>query len=184
MRAVTLLGLGLLSLAASANPDSDDSLQSEAAALIRPFAEQLLSTVKQARAEGGPAQAIEACQLLAPDIARQHSQTPWTVGRTALKLRNPDNSPDAWERAVLERFSEQAAGGTPLTQLRYGEVVDGEYRYMQAIGTQPDCLGCHGETIEPALVKLLDERYPQDQARGFRAGDLRGAFTLRRSLTP
>lgn len=48
-------------------------------------------------ADGGPAQAVEACQSLAPSIAAQHSQAPWTVGRTALKLRNPDNAPDAWE---------------------------------------------------------------------------------------
>lgn len=184
MKIISLIGLGLFSLAASATPNSDETLQQEAAALIKPFAEQLLGTVKKASAEGGPAKAIEACQLLAPDITRQHSQAPWTVGRTALKLRNPNNSPDAWERSVLERFSQQAATGTPLNQLRHGEVIDGEYRYMQAIGTLPDCLGCHGEKIEPTLVELLDERYPEDQARGFRAGDLRGAFTLRRSLNP
>ena len=182
MKAITLLSFGLFSLAASAEPVTPEALQQEASALIKPFAEQLLGTVKKAKAEGGPSQAIEACQLLAPDIARQHSQAPWQIGRTALKVRNPDNAADAWEQQVLERFAKQAAAGTPLTQLRHGEVVNGEYRYMQAIGTQADCLGCHGEKIEPALLGLLDTRYPEDQARGFREGDLRGAFSLRRTL--
>jgi len=55
---------------------------------------------------------------------------------------------------------------------------------MQAIGTAEACLGCHGEKIKPELLSLLDQRYPQDQARGFREGDLRGAFTLSRPLAP
>lgn len=53
---------------------------------------------------------------------------------------------------------------------------------MQAIGTAEACLGCHGEKIKPELVELIDRHYPQDQARGFREGDLRGAFTLSRAL--
>ena len=32
------------------------------------------------------------------------------------------------------------------------------------------------------LVELIDRHYPQDQAHGFREGDLRGAFTLSRAL--
>lgn len=185
MKTLSLLALGLFSLSTHAAPAVDpEQLRVEAVGLIAPFQQQLLGTVKQAMADGGPAQAVEACQSLAPSIAAQHSQAPWTVGRTALKLRNPDNAPDAWERRVLEQFAQRAAAGEPVQQLSHGEVVAGEYRYMQAIGTAEACLGCHGENIKPELLQLLDKHYPQDQARGFREGDLRGAFTLSRALAP
>jgi hypothetical protein len=185
MKSLSLFALGLFTLGAHAAPAVDsEQLRNEAASLIPPFQQQLLGTVKQAMTDGGPVQAVEACQSLAPSIAEQHSQAPWKVGRTALKLRNPDNAPDAWERSVLEQFAQRAAAGEPIQEIRHAEVVHGQYRYMQAIGTAEACLGCHGEKVKPELLSLLDQHYPQDQARGFREGDLRGAFTLSRPLAP
>ena len=180
MRIVTfalLAALGSPALAADVQ-----QLAAEGAALIPPFQQQLLGTVKAAMQEGGPAKAVEACQLLAPQIAAQHSQAPWKVGRTALKLRNPRNAPDAWERQVLEQFAARAAGGEPVAALQHAEVVNGEFRLMKAIPTGEPCLACHGQNIKPELAALIDQRYPQDQARGFAPGELRGAFTLRRPL--
>ena len=39
-----------------------------------------------------------------------------------------------------------------------------------------------GQYLEAAMRSVLDQNYPQDQARGFKEGDLRGAFSLRRPL--
>ncbi|GAB3379450.1 Tll0287-like domain-containing protein [Azotobacter armeniacus] len=174
--ALTLLLTSGLALA------DQQALEAEARALILPFAQALQDTVKQALAEGGPQSAVQACQSLAPTIAEKHSREPWIVGRTALKVRNPANRPDAWERQVLERFAAAAAAGQPVAGLKHGEVIDGEYRYLQAIPTGEPCLACHGKNIDKALLATLDERYPQDQAQGFALGELRGAFTLRRPL--
>lgn len=182
MRLFTTLTLMFASGLAFAQPEQRAEYDAQARALIAPFAQELLGTVKQAMAKGGAQNAIMACQTLAPTIARKHSQQPWTVGRTALKVRNPNNRPDAWERQVLERFASEAAAGKPVASLSYSEVVDGEYRYMQAIPTGEPCLACHGKHIDKDLVVLLDQRYPDDQARGFALGELRGAFTLRRPL--
>ncbi|MFN7177274.1 MAG: DUF3365 domain-containing protein, partial [Thermaurantiacus sp.] len=53
-------------------------------------------------------------------------------------------------------------------------------RYMRAIPTAPQCLACHGpeEAIAPAVRAAIAERYPDDRATGFRAGELRGAFSI------
>lgn len=182
MRLLTTLTLTFASGLALAQPVQDAEYQAQARALIAPFAQELLATVKQAMAQGGPQNAVMACQALAPSIAEKHSRQPWTIGRTALKVRNPNNRPDAWEREVLERFAREAAAGKPVAGLSHGEVVDGEYRYMQAIATGEPCLACHGKNIDKDLLALLDQRYPGDQARGFALGELRGAFTLRRPL--
>ena len=172
----------LIAFTSQANATDSQQLAAEGAALIPPFQQQLLATVKAAMQDGGPAKAVEACQLLAPQITAQHSQAPWKVGRTALKLRNPNNAPDAWERQVLEQFAARAAAGEPVADLKHAEVVDGEFRLMKAIPTGEPCLACHGQNIKPELATVIDQRYPQDQARGFALGELRGAFTLRRPL--
>ncbi|SEJ72171.1 Protein of unknown function [Pseudomonas linyingensis] len=180
MRFITLSLLATLSAPALAA--DVQQLTAEGAALIPPFQQQLLDTVKAAMQEGGPVKAVEACQLLAPQITAQHSQAPWKVGRTALKLRNPNNAPDAWERQVLEQFAARAAAGEPVMELKHAEIVDGEFRLMKAIPTGEPCLACHGQNLKPELAAVIDQRYPQDQARGFAPGELRGAFTLRRSV--
>ena len=56
------------------------------------------------------------------------------------------------------------------------------YRYMQAIPTAQMCLNCHGSELSGPVKESLQALYPQDQATGFRAGDLRGAFSLQKSL--
>jgi hypothetical protein len=55
---------------------------------------------------------------------------------------------------------------------------DGRVRYMRAIVTDGVCLACHGASLAPEVAAAIDERYPEDEARGFAPGDLRGAFTI------
>lgn len=178
------VALSLLTLAGTAGAASFDELKAEAAALVPPFQQHLLQTVKQAMQEGGPTHAVESCQLLAPQIAAEHSKAPWRVGRTALKVRNPENAADAWEREVLEEFASRAQAGEPLQGMHKAQVVEGEFRYMQAIPTGEPCLACHGPAIKAELASLIEQRYPADQAYGFQLGELRGAFSLRQASDP
>lgn len=162
----------------------EPALDAEAKALIAPFATELQSTVKAAMQNGGPVAAVEACQNAAAGIATRHSVAPWTVARTALRARNPQNAPDEWEGRVLRQFEQALADGKPIAELSYGERVGNEYRYMQAIGTGEVCLACHGQKLKDDVKGILQTRYPQDQATGFTLGSLRGAFSLRRNVAP
>jgi hypothetical protein len=49
---------------------------------------------------------------------------------------------------------------------------------MKAIPTGKVCLKCHGEKIDPDVEASLKQNYPRDKARGFKEGDIRGAFTI------
>jgi hypothetical protein len=128
------------------------------------------------------------CKERAPAIAASLAeQTGWEVGRTSLKLRNVAlNTPDIWEQRVLKQFEDRKAAGQPVAGMTYAEVVETEdgtaYRYMQAIPTAQVCLACHGDNIEPGLAESIDQAYPDDQARGYAVGDIRGAFTLSKPL--
>ncbi|WP_246237786.1 Tll0287-like domain-containing protein [Caldichromatium japonicum] len=167
---------------------ADDPLIEEAKALIKEFAGQLQSELKSAIQANGPVQAIAVCKERAPAIAAELSESSgWEIGRTSLKVRNAAlNSPDDWEIQVLQSFEERKAAGEPVEQLSFAEIIQGEdggvFRLMKAIPTQDLCLACHGDHVSEPVLKALAEYYPQDQARGFKAGDIRGAFSLAKPL--
>lgn len=149
---------------------------------VKEFGGALLHTVQSSMQAGGAVAAIQACQLLAPQLAKQANSDGWEVARTSLKVRNPANQPDAWEQQVLEKFAQQATQGVAVSELKYAEFVDGKFRYMQAIEIKQPCLACHGQQIAPQLQAELQRLYPQDQAIGYNLGELRGAFTLKNNL--
>jgi hypothetical protein len=170
-----------------AEASDTQTLQTDARRLSKALGQQLKSTLVAAMKSGGPEQAITVCNIQAPVIADQVSQEAnWLVGRTALKIRNPDNAPDEWERAVLQAFEQRITSGEPVQNLEFAEVVEDQgqrvFRYMKAIPTAKPCLSCHGETLSKPVRQQLDTLYPDDQATGFRLNDLRGAFTLRKPL--
>ncbi|MDO6681917.1 DUF3365 domain-containing protein [Oceanobacter sp. 5_MG-2023] len=172
----------LASTAVRAEQPEEGSLNQEARQQAMMFGKQLMQTVQKGMKAGGPTEAIHLCNVEAPEIATAHSQGDWAVGRTSLKIRNPDNAPDSWELATLKDFDQRlAAGETPAT-LEASIVENGEYRYMKAIPTGALCLNCHGSALAEPVQTRLSKLYPHDKAVGYQAGQLRGAFTLRKTL--
>lgn len=154
-----------------------------ARSLIGAFGPALKKELMQAMSAGGPTNAITVCSEKAPKIAEGLAvKEGWSIRRTSLKLRNPENAPDAWEKATLEQLERDKAKGKPLAELEISEVKDGEFRYMKAIGTDAMCLTCHGAELPQEVTSLLAEKYPDDAARGFSAGDIRGAFSIKKKL--
>jgi hypothetical protein len=161
----------------------------ESRAAAAEFMQTLKGELVQGMQAGGPVNAIGVCKLRAPAIAAEvGTRKGWQVGRTSLKLRNPANAPDDWERAGLESFEKRKQAGEDPATLEYYAVVeqDGKpvFRYLKAIPTAELCLACHGEKIDPAVAAKLAELYPGDQARGYNVGDIRGAFTFVEPLAP
>ncbi len=175
---------------ADAAVGTDNALAARVAEIkpeLKHFGAMLKKELQQAMKSGGLLKAIEVCNGKAPEIAARITEdTGWDVGRTSLKWRNPDNEPDAWERKVLKDFEKRRARGERPQAIDYAEVVEQDgrkvLRYMKAIPTGKLCLACHGSNIDPAVRARLDEFYPDDRARGFNVGDIRGAFTVSRPM--
>lgn len=190
MKKTTLLLAGLgLSLALPLAQAADmDALTKEAKGAAKLLVDQLGGELKAALEAGGPINALSVCNEKAmPMTDAVSQQTGMQVARTSLKPRNPKNAPDAWEEAVLKKFDERKAAGENPTEIDFAEVVtlDGKksFRYMKAIPTQTiPCLACHGSNIEAKLSAKIDELYPQDKARGYDTGNIRGAFTISKTL--
>ncbi|PQA89642.1 c-type heme family protein [Hyphococcus luteus] len=186
----------LLGLAACAQEDAsmetpapDPEMVETARMAAGALGERLKGRLVEAISTGGPVAAIDVCNLEAPEIASAVSaETGMRVGRTALRLRNPDNAPDAFERAGLESFQRQLEDGAAPSGLEIAEIVDGPdgktLRYMKPIMTGGPCVLCHGTDVAPEVRAALLERYPDDEAVGFAPGDMRGAFTISKALAP
>ncbi len=182
--AIVLAGsVSLLALPATAGDLDERTAASRAAA--KELTGKLLGELQPAMQAGGPVNAIQVCNKQAPaiaaELAKKHG---WTVARTSLKTRNPANAPDAWEAKVLKDFEARRAKGEDPAQIEQAEVVTTggkkQFRYMKAIAIPPNapCLACHGGAIDPAVSTKLKELYPNDQATGYKQGDLRGAITI------
>lgn len=160
------------------------SLLEQGQALSAQFVATLQPTLQAAMQAGGPVNAIEVCAVEAPRIAADLSEASgWEVSRVSLRARNQRSAvPDSWEAEVLAEFDRRQLTGEPVTQLNVADVVDGEFRYMQAQAAGPLCLTCHGTDLSDEVQSLLSRHYPQDMATGYTAGQIRGAISVRTPL--
>ena len=118
----------------------------------------------------GPAAAIEVCSKEASKIAEAvGTEQGVKIGRTALKLRNQMNQPPSWAKSLLEK-SPSHGTFVDLPQERVGVLLP--------IHLQAKCVACHGteDKIADEVGASLAKYYPNDNATGFKEGDLRGWF--------
>jgi hypothetical protein len=187
-KSITVIGMTALMLLTAPALQADKAqmkqLKQEAVSIVKRFGGTLKPELKKALTAGGPAHAIEVCAFQAPAIAQKLSKdTGWDVKRVSLKPRNSTSAiPDAWERKVLEQFDSRQAGGESAEKMAFAEIVDGEFRFMKAQGVEKVCLNCHAAKIKPEVEAALKDKYPQDKARGYSLGQIRGAFSLSKSL--
>lgn len=161
-----------------------------AMAITKEFGKKLGAQMQAAMKEGGPTHAVKICSDVAPQITGELSRrTGWKVTRVGTRVRNSMlGSPDAWEQKVLAQFEARKAKGESFDKMAFSEVVqepNGKYfRFMKAIGVQRGCLQCHGgkDDLLPEVEMILEERYPHDQARNYKAGDLRGAISIKQPM--
>jgi hypothetical protein len=174
----------LVALGASTAPagESAPAWVGEARSAATTLGSELQQALASAIARGGPVAGIEVCSIRAQQIAANVSGDVIRVGRTALKVRNPENAPDPWEADTLREFERRLAAGEPPAGIEAFAIRgDGPHRYghwMKAIPTQGLCTACHGTDIPPEVDAAIDAAYPRDQARGFSVGELRGAFSV------
>lgn len=151
-------------VASSAAPEQ------RARAAAQALGARLKARLEEALAAEGPAGAIRVCSQEAPALAAQVSaEQGLRVGRTSFRLRNPANAAPAWA-------AEWVAARTSEPRFAPGE--GGGLRALLPITTAPLCLTCHGpaDALGPDVRAALGERYPEDVATGFQAGELRGWF--------
>lgn len=151
------------------DPEPEVDAKARGAALLAPFKANLKNELVTSM-QSGVDDAIAACNTAAPAIAASLSVDGVRMGRSSHRLRNPDNAAPAWVAPVIDDYLE----GQP--QPVSVELDGGRHGYAEPIMTQPLCLTCHGQELHPEVAAKIAELYPEDEAAGFAAGDLRGVF--------
>lgn len=179
-----LLILGLMNMASATAADDFESQKTlEARSVTKEFMTALKGKLQTAVKAGGPANGLNVCNLEAAAIADNASEkTGWDVARTSLKLRNPENKADDWEKAQLESFEVRLAAGENPKMMESTLVTEDngvkQFRYMKAIPAGKPCMACHGTEVKQEIVETIQHLYPDDQATGYQPGQIRGAFTM------
>lgn len=179
LRRLVLLVALLPAAGVQADPASAQDIE-RAQSAIAELATALKSELQAAMQTGGPAEAVSVCHTQASAIgAALAERTGLDVGRVGTRVRNPANTPSPAEAKVLASFQHALEQGAALGDLQWSQAENGDFVYMKAIGVEPLCLQCHGDDLDVALDAQLLALYPDDQARGYAAGDLRGAFVVK-----
>lgn len=170
---------GAVTARAATSEDAEQAALAQADAAADQLGGTLKARLMEAMGKGGPAAAIRVCADDAQALTAQVAQeTGVQVGRSSLRLRNPKNAPPPWVEEWLkqqgERPAEGVAGMRAVVQAEGGKVA----RVLRPIAVEGPCLNCHGpeQALAPEIRKVLEERYPEDQAKGYQLGDLRGAL--------
>jgi protein tyrosine phosphatase (PTP) superfamily phosphohydrolase (DUF442 family) len=139
---------------------------------LAPLKQGLMTALKGAMAES-PQAAVQTCRLAAPSITEGAQGETVAVGRTSHRTRNPANDPEPWMQPLLDEYLETPTQPRPPRVVELGERGTG---YVEPIYLQEMCATCHGDAVDPELLGLIRERYPEDRAVGFAPGELRGLF--------
>jgi Protein of unknown function (DUF3365) len=156
--------------------------------LAHTYSDKLRAGILKALKEGGPVGAIGACNTLAPELNTSVTEdSTFEIGRTALRVRNPENAPDSWELAGLEQFQKYLSSGGDPRKIEIFDIVmtkEGQrlFRYMRPITMHEPCLVCHGPNVAQDVKAEVAKYYTDDKAIGFNLGELRGAFSLVQQL--
>ena len=138
---------------------------------------------------GGVVQAVAVCsdtaQVLSNEFGRERGVY---IKRVSLKNRNEINHPDDFEKRVLREFEFLHQNNELNNETEFAEIItEGNYkylRYLKPILIQAECLNCHGNKSEmmPEVRNLVAQKYPKDEATGYKTGELRGAISIKKVI--
>ena len=151
--------------------------------LATAVAQGLAQRLQERLAAVGPSGAVDFCATTAlalTDSLAAAADPRIEVKRTTLRTRNPRNAPDPLERDALAWFDSvrTATGALPAHMVQAAS--GGEVRFYRPLVIAQFCTQCHGDParMDSAVVRVLRERYPADQATGYREGDFRGVLRV------
>lgn len=169
-------------------PPADLSAEAQNSALQRGKAiaaetfSLLSSNLQTAIQQGGVSNALPFCSLAAsPITAGMAGKHGVTIRRITHKPRNPAARADATELQILNHFAAALTGTNPPPPLVTNLTASTATFFAPIILNNELCLQCHGEPgndISAENVAVIQRLYLQDEATGFKLGQLRGAWRI------
>jgi hypothetical protein len=133
----------------------------------------------QAIGERGSAGAVEFCNIQAlpitDSLAEMHNAN---VKRVSDKNRNPKNAANEAELTYIKNAKSLLASNQNIKPQIKEE--NGKWVGYYPILTKAMCLQCHGKTdqINKETIAKIEKHYPNDQATGYGANEVRGIWVI------
>lgn len=186
---ILIIYLTLPACSQKPQPKITEELKASLRADAKSFMESLKSVLIKEIQTNGIVRAVSVCSDTAQVLTNNYGISKGIyIKRVSFKNRNPMNVPDEFETKVLKMFEEQFKQKQLKPESEYAELFEqnGVYkvRYMKPIFVQPECLNCHGaeEQISDQVKEVINKIYPDDKAKGYQMGDLRGAVSILKTL--
>ncbi len=179
----------IISCSKQSKPVLTEEVKTSLRADAKSFTESLKTVLIKEIQTNGIVAAVSVCSDTAQVLTNNYGISKGIyIKRVSFKNRNPMNVPDQFEARVLNMFEDQFRKNELKPETEYAELIEdnGIYkiRYMKPIFVQPECLNCHGteEQIAPQVKEVINKIYPEDKARGYQMGDLRGAVSIQKTF--
>ncbi|WP_457679999.1 Tll0287-like domain-containing protein [Thermovibrio sp.] len=178
--ALTLITASCAHQQVSLNKREEKEVVSIGNMAVKRLMTELKTNLGMALKEGGFPKAIDFCASRAQELTEKVNRelVVVKVKRVSDKYRNPKDKPTPQDLKVIKELKEDLKKGKlPKYVIR----KEGNYFvYYKPILVAPFCLNCHGEPtrMSPEVLRVLKEKYPNDKALGYKAGELRGVFKV------
>mgnify|MGYP006266142743 CR=1 FL=1 len=159
----------------------DESYHKKGRTIVKATMGALKGQLGQAIAEGGAPHAIRFCNVHAMSITDSMSQAyDVDIARVSDRNRNPKNATSDREEDIMKDMRGAMEGGQKPKPMVV-ETDDKVVYYHPIPINNGLCLNCHGTPgaeINEKTLAAIDERYPNDQAKGYAMNDLRGLWKI------
>jgi len=185
LKTLTLISISA-SLLLSAPMSKKDARLQNVKQLGKKSSQLLLKTLgknmKKRMKDGGVMSALDFCSNQAYSLTEKvNQQLPngVRVKRISAKYRSPANKPTDRELAILESFQNMKDMNIILPKFLIEKIDAKTYKYYKPLVTNNKvCLKCHGTIKDIELKREIANRYPLDNAMGYKRYDLRGAVVV------
>ncbi len=170
-------------------PKKDPALEKakkEATAAAGAYMKDLKAILVAEIQKNGPESAVNICSDTAQKFTKHYSATKkMQIRRVSFMNRNEANVPDQSEIMWLKEFENMMKDGSfNKDTVLYRVEKSGRERMLHLVKPiilAEECVVCHGsdEQIPAGIKKIISEKYPNDKAKNFKPGDLRGAVSVK-----
>lgn len=162
------------------SPELEQQYLEKGMAITGMVFQNLSGKLKAALTSGGVSGAVEYCNLAASPLVDSLSEANMVrIKRTSHRLRNPQNAPTIQEKMIIDDYLTMiGAEELPSPQVIF---EDRKVHYYAPIFLMDNCLKCHGtrnQDIAESDYEIISRLYPEDKAYDFKAGELRGIWSL------
>ncbi|SIR22964.1 Tll0287-like domain-containing protein [Maribacter ulvicola] len=136
----------------------------------------LMASLQKSGAVGAVEFCNEKAYPLTDSMAVEHNAK---IRRVSDKPRNTNNQANKEELEYIEFFKSKINNNESYQPILMNE--NGTTKFYTPIITNTMCLNCHGvpETnIDPKVTLLLNDKYPYDQATGYKENEVRGIWSI------